>query len=57
MRLPSGTIVAQGQRVQGAGGYHAPDSEDITVHIPTACDLDPDEVVVFNPDDDPVVVE
>ncbi len=57
VRLPSGSLVAEGQSVQGAGGFHAPDSADIALEVPTACDLDPEEIAVFNPDDDPVVVD
>lgn len=57
LQLPSGALVAEGQSVQGAGGFPAPDSVDIALEIPTACDLDPDEMAAFNPDDDPVVVD
>lgn len=57
LRLPSGTTVSEGTTIQGAGGYHAPGSEAVGLQIPAACQLDADEVVVFNPDDDPVAME
>lgn len=57
VRLPSGSLVVEGESVYGAGGFSAPDSPDSTLAIPAACELDPDEIAVFNPDDDPVVVD
>lgn len=57
LRLPSGAPVVEGQHVQGAGGYAAPGSTDITIEVPEACALDRNEIAVFNPDDDPIVVE
>ena len=57
VRLPSGSLVIEGESVSGGGGYPAPDSAGFDMEIPAACELDPDEIAAFNPDDDPVVVD
>lgn len=57
VRLPSGALVAEGQTVKGTGGYSRPDSADVTLDLPEECDLNADEIAVFNPDDNPSVVD
>ena len=57
VRLPSGALVAEGQSIQGAGGYHEPDSAVIALEMPAAPALDPDQIAVLNPDHDPVVLD
>ena len=57
VRLPSGSLVTEGESVQGTGGFPSPDSPNSDLVIPAACELDPDEIAAFNPDDDPVVVD
>ena len=49
LQLPSGGLVAEGQSVQGAGGFSTPDAIDRALEIPAACDLDADEIAVSTP--------
>lgn len=57
LRLPSGARLTVGQVVSGGGGYHQASSDHLGVDIPTACVPDTGEVAVFNPDDDPSVID
>lgn len=43
--------------MKGTGGYSRPDSADVTLDLPEECDLNADEIAVFNPDDNPSVVD
>lgn len=57
LELPSGEELAIGQVVSGGGGYHSPSSDQVEVDIPAECVSDTGEVALFNPDDDPSIVE
>lgn len=55
IELPSAEQLQLGEQVRGGGGYLKADTLDIDV--PAACLNEYGEVAVFNPDDDPTVVE
>ena len=57
LELPSGEELAVGQAVSGGGGNHDSSSGRVEVDIPAECVPETGEVAVFNPDDDPSVVE
>ena len=57
LELPSGEKLAVGQTVSGGGGSYSSSSDAVKVDIPAECRRGTSEVWVFNPDDDPSVVE
>ena len=57
LELPSGEQFAVGQAVSGGGGYLSASSDQLEVDIPSECVPETDEVAVFNPAADPVVLE
>jgi hypothetical protein len=57
LELPSGDELAIGQVVSGGGGYHDAASDRVEVDVPAECVPETGEVAVFNPDEDPSVVE